>query len=49
MGAEESPTLEYTNVESIPGKVNKARWAFRDNKTRDIEFRLVQLRKFYWA
>lgn len=49
MGAEESPTLEYTNVESIPGKVNKARQAFLDNKTRDVEFRLVQLRKLYWA
>ncbi|KAJ6171230.1 Beta-apo-4'-carotenal oxygenase [Penicillium chermesinum] len=43
------PELQYTALEEIPARVSAARKAFLENKTRDVEFRLVQLRKLYWA
>ncbi|KAK9858944.1 Aldehyde dehydrogenase NAD(P)-dependent [Penicillium brevicompactum] len=43
------PELKYTSLDEIPARVSTARNAFLENKTRDVEFRLVQLRKLYWA
>ncbi|KAJ5929533.1 Hexadecenal dehydrogenase [Penicillium verhagenii] len=43
------PDLEFTPVEEIPSRVSTARKAFLEHRTRDVEFRLVQLRKLYWA
>jgi len=43
------PELQFTPVEDIAGHVSTARKAFLEHRTRDVEFRLVQLRKLYWA
>ncbi|KAJ5662369.1 Beta-apo-4'-carotenal oxygenase [Penicillium maclennaniae] len=43
------PELQYTSLEEIPERISTARKAFLEHRTRDVEFRLVQLRKFYWA
>jgi beta-apo-4'-carotenal oxygenase len=43
------PELKYTPVDDISGRVGKVRAAFHEHKTRSVEFRLVQLRKLYWA
>lgn len=49
MVASNIPPLEFTPVEDIPGRVSTLRKTFLEHKTRDLEFRLVQLRKLYWA
>lgn len=43
------PALRFTPVEQIQGSISTLRESFAERKTRDIEFRLVQLRKLYWA
>lgn len=43
------PELQYTSLDEIPTRIATAQKAFLENKTRDVEFRLVQLRKLYWA
>lgn len=43
------PELQFTSLEDIPARVATAQKAFLAHKTRDVEFRLVQLRKLYWA
>jgi beta-apo-4'-carotenal oxygenase len=43
------PELKFTSLDEIPARVSTTRKAFLEHKTRDIEFRLVQLRKLYWA
>lgn len=43
------PELHYTSLDEIPARIETAHKAFLENKTRDVEFRLVQLRKLYWA
>lgn len=43
------PDLQYTSLEDIPERISTARKSFLEQKTRDVEFRLVQLRKLYWA
>ncbi|KAJ5544746.1 hypothetical protein N7461_007050 [Penicillium sp. DV-2018c] len=43
------PELKFTSLDEIPTRISTARKAFFEHKTRDIEFRLVQLRKLYWA
>jgi beta-apo-4'-carotenal oxygenase len=43
------PELQFTPVEEIPSRVSTARKAFLERRTYDVEFRLVQLRKLYWA
>lgn len=40
---------ETTALESIPIIVDKLRATFHSQKTKPIEFRLVQLRKLYWS
>ncbi|KAL2009881.1 hypothetical protein VTN00DRAFT_5688 [Thermoascus crustaceus] len=49
MGASDIPKLQHTPLEEIPQRAAKLRETFRAHKTRDVEFRLVQLRKLYWA
>ncbi|KAJ5098412.1 hypothetical protein N7532_005413 [Penicillium argentinense] len=43
------PELQFTPLDDIPERVSITRQAFLDHKTRDVEFRLMQLRKLYWA
>ena len=43
------PDLEYTAVDDIPSIAGRLRSTFYTHKTRPLEFRLVQLRKLYWA
>jgi beta-apo-4'-carotenal oxygenase len=43
------PELHFTSLDEIPARISTTRKAFLENKTRDVEFRLVQLRKLYWA
>lgn len=43
------PELQYTSLDEIPTRITTVQKAFLENKTRDVEFRLVQLRKLYWA
>lgn len=49
MGAITIPELQYTPVDDIQGRVAELRQTFLEHKTRDVEFRLVQLRRLYWA
>ncbi|KAE8379670.1 Aldehyde/histidinol dehydrogenase [Aspergillus bertholletiae] len=49
MVASNIPPIQFTPVEDIPGRVSTVRKTFLEHKTRDLEFRLVQLRKLYWA
>lgn len=41
--------LQFSSLDSIREASSTARKAFLEHKTRDVEFRLVQLRKLYWA
>lgn len=43
------PELQHTPIESIPSTVNLLRTTFNTQKTRNVEFRLKQLRKLYWG
>lgn len=43
------PELQFTPVEDISKRVGKVRAAFHEHQTRSVEYRLVQLRKLYWA
>lgn len=43
------PELQFTSLEEIPSRISTAQKAFLGHRTRDVEFRLVQLRKLYWA
>ncbi|KAJ5598622.1 Beta-apo-4'-carotenal oxygenase [Penicillium hordei] len=43
------PELQFTPLDDIPERVSVTRQAFMNHKTRDVEFRLIQLRKLYWA
>lgn len=43
------PTIQYTPIEEIQNRASTLRKTFAEHKTRDVEFRLVQLRKLYWA
>ncbi|EHA26769.1 aldehyde dehydrogenase [Aspergillus niger ATCC 1015] len=49
MGAIEIPPLEYTPVDEVADRVSRCRKTFHEHTTRDVEYRLVQLRKLYWA
>ncbi|KAJ9197949.1 hypothetical protein DTO164E3_5505 [Paecilomyces variotii] len=49
MGVTTIPEIKYTPLEEIPQRVAKLRDSFNENKTRPVEYRLVQLRKLYWA
>jgi beta-apo-4'-carotenal oxygenase len=43
------PEFVATPLEDIPGIAKRVRDKFRTHQTKDIEWRLVQLRKLYWA
>lgn len=43
------PGLQSTPMEQIQDSISTLRESFADHKTRDVEFRLVQLRRLYWA
>ncbi len=43
------PEFAHTPVEAIPDIVNGIRSSFHAQKTKPIEYRLVQLRKLYWG
>ncbi|KAI9373829.1 Aldehyde/histidinol dehydrogenase [Aspergillus egyptiacus] len=49
MGTTDIPELQYTPIEEIQERVARLKRTFLEHKTRDVEFRLVQLRKLYWA
>lgn len=46
---QEIAPFEHTPVDSIPKMVEEVRATFRTNKTKDVQWRLKQLRKFYWG
>jgi beta-apo-4'-carotenal oxygenase len=41
--------FECTPIPELNKSVNKLRSTFRMNKTKDVQYRLVQLRKLYWS
>ncbi len=43
------PDYQATALDAIPKVASEARLAFRSHKTKDIRWRIVQLRKLYWA
>ncbi|EKG12154.1 Aldehyde dehydrogenase NAD(P)-dependent [Macrophomina phaseolina MS6] len=43
------PELQYTPIDTIPSTVNLLRTTFSTHKTRNVDFRLKQLRKLYWG
>ena len=45
----QTPDLQFTSLEAIRELTSASRKSFLEQKTRDVEFRLVQLRKLYWA
>ncbi|KAL5340492.1 Aldehyde/histidinol dehydrogenase [Aspergillus crustosus] len=49
MGAIDIPELQYTPIEEIQERAARVKQTFLEHKTRDVEFRLTQLRKLYWA
>ncbi len=49
MAAVTIPPFEATAVDAIPKIASTARGVFRTHKTKDLEWRRVQLRKLYWA
>ena len=49
MGAIDIPPLQYTATDDVQARVAGLRQSFNEHKTRDVEFRLVQLRRLYWA
>lgn len=46
---EKTPNLSYTSTDAIPKISSSLRTTFASQKTKPIEWRLVQLRKLYWA
>ncbi|KAK7635042.1 hypothetical protein IWX48DRAFT_222254 [Phyllosticta citricarpa] len=43
------PKLKYTPLDDIPETAKAVRTTFRSGRTRPIQYRLKQLRKFYWG
>lgn len=41
--------LQFSSLDTISASISTTRKSFLGHKTRDVEFRLVQLRKLYWA
>lgn len=41
--------FEQTPIDAIPQMVDELRSTFKSHKTKDIQWRLKQLRKFYWG
>ncbi|KAI9932805.1 hypothetical protein ASPWEDRAFT_166457 [Aspergillus wentii DTO 134E9] len=49
MGATDIPSIQFTPIEEIQQRSSTLQKTFEEHRTRDVEFRLVQLRKLYWA
>ena len=49
MVAVDIPQIQFTPIDDIQQRVSQLKKTFLERKTRDVEFRLVQLRKLYWA
>ena len=49
MAASTIPAFEHTSMDKIAPTCATTRKAFLSHKTRDLEYRKVQLRKLYWA
>lgn len=49
MVATDIPQIQFTPIDDIQQRVAKLKKTFVERKTRSVEFRLVQLRKLYWA
>ena len=45
----EVPGFQATPIDEITELVSKVRKTFLTQKTKDVQFRLVQLRKLYWG
>lgn len=45
----ELPDFENTQIDTIGSTVDRLRQTFWSAKTRDVKFRIKQLRKLYWA
>ncbi|GLI82115.1 hexadecenal dehydrogenase [Penicillium ochrochloron] len=43
------PDLQFSSLGAISASISTTRKSFLEHRTRDVEFRLVQLRKLYWA
>jgi hypothetical protein len=43
------PDLQFNSLETISACISTTRKSFLEHRSRDVEFRLVQLRKLYWA
>lgn len=43
------PDLTFTAIDDVVSVVQRVRQTFHTHKTRPLDFRLVQLRKLYWA
>ncbi len=43
------PEFQATALDAIPTIASNARATFRTHKTKDLRWRIVQLRKLYWA
>ena len=43
------PPFEKTPIDTLASTVDRLRSTFKSQKTKPVEFRLVQLRKLYWA
>ncbi|KAL2857069.1 Aldehyde/histidinol dehydrogenase [Aspergillus pseudoustus] len=49
MMGDQIPSLQFSPLEEISACTSTTRKSFLEHRTRDVEFRLVQLRKLYWA
>ncbi|GAB7350100.1 hypothetical protein MBLNU459_g0767t1 [Dothideomycetes sp. NU459] len=49
MAALNMPTFEHTSVDTIAGTHSTLNRTFLSGKTRDVQYRLTQLRKLWWA
>lgn len=47
MTGSQLPGLEFSSLEAISASIFTTRKSFLEHKTRDVEFRLIQLRKLY--
>jgi hypothetical protein len=43
------PNLQFSSLGAISACISTTRESFLVHRTRDVEFRLIQLRKLYWA
>jgi beta-apo-4'-carotenal oxygenase len=43
------PAFEPTSIDDIPVIANTLKQTYRTNRTKDLDYRITQLRKLYWA